>query len=438
MKKIVYLAPALLLGLVGKGAMADQNTHISRLDAGFMTSLNESQPDRAANANKPEQEQVAQSKDAKVNETKKAITHISSLDSNYVIYNTLNVSSKNKSATYMNFAESKQVATNDDSEKYSVVNDTNNHNYSVNNPEQNKIIIHYVDENGKSISGLKDYTIDLTKQSQGTTKGQFNVPDNRYVLPDPNKQYDITNLRKTIHHDAITHVVHHDATGHYEDYSYQDGYTDTDNGTVLYGSGGFYSSSDGHDLLTTGEKYGSSVYRDDSGSVVTGSGNEDVIANPNNGQPAVVYTPHYATGSQWVEDSSAWDETVIDEPAYNETKGSTAFSEDDTLNIKSIVGNTVNVILKHGTKNVDIDNSDMELDSWRKVHVINSDNQNNLTNKSVKFKVGYTLDMVSLAKTANFNSSRALSDPNDFIGENNLTDPVGFSAINTKLLSISL
>ena len=37
MKKIVYLAPALLLGLVGKGAMADQNTHISRLDAGFMT-----------------------------------------------------------------------------------------------------------------------------------------------------------------------------------------------------------------------------------------------------------------------------------------------------------------------------------------------------------------------------------------------------------------
>ena len=94
--------------------------------------------------------------------------------------------------------------------------------------------------------------------------------------------------------------------------------------------------------------------------------------------------------------------------------------------------------MKHGTKNVDIDNSDMELDSWRKVHVINSDNQSNLINKSVKFKVGYTLDLVSLAKIANFNSSKALSDPNDFIGENNLTDPVGFSTINSKLLSISL
>ena len=94
--------------------------------------------------------------------------------------------------------------------------------------------------------------------------------------------------------------------------------------------------------------------------------------------------------------------------------------------------------MKHGTKDVDIDNSDMELDSWRRVHVINSDNQNNLTNKSVKFKVGYTLDLVSLAKTANFNSFRALSDPKNFIGKNNLTDPVGFSTINTKLLSISL
>ena len=170
----------------------------------------------------------------------------------------------------------------------------------------------------------------------------------------------------------------------------------------------------------------------------TGSGNP--------GDTVVSATP--STTYTWVEDSPAWDETVVDRdawdetvtdrPAYNETKGPTVFSEANTLNIKSIVGNTVNVILKHNTKNVDIDNSDMELDSWRKVHVINSDNQNNLTNKSVKFKVGYTLDLVSLVKTANFNSSKALSDPNAFIGENKLTDPVGFSAINTKLLSISL
>lgn len=429
MKKIVYLAPALLLGLVGKGAMADQNTHISRLDAGFMTSLSEPQPDQTANANESKQEQAAQNKDVKANEAKKTtVTHISSLDSNYVIYNTLNVSSGNKSATYTNFAESKQVATNDDSEKYSVVNDTNNHNYSVNNPEQNKVIIHYVDENGKSISGLKDYTIDLTKQSQGTTNGQFNVPDNRYVLPDPNKQYDITNLRKTIHHNAITHVVHHPEETH-----------------VVHHEATGHNEATGTQWIVTGSDGDTDVFDDDMNNHTpgdsmwgTGSGNP--------GDTVVSATP--STTYTWVEDSPAWDETVVDRdawdetvtdrPAYNETKGPTVFSEANTLNIKSIVGNTVNVILKHNTKNVDIDNSDMELDSWRKVHVINSDNQSNLINKSVKFKVGYTLDLVSLAKIANFNSSRALSDPKSFIGENNLTDPVGFSAINTKLLSISL
>ena len=429
MKKIIYLAPALLLGLVGKGVMADQTTHISRLDAGFMTSLSEPQPDQAVNENKPEQEQVAQSKDTKANETKKTtVTHISSLDSNDVIYNTLNVSSGNKSATYTNFAESKQVATNDDSEKYSVVNDTNNHNYSVNNPEQNKVIIHYVDENGKSISGLKDYTIDLTKQSQGTTNGQFNVPDNRYVLPDPNKQYDITNLRKTIHHNAITHVVHHPEETH-----------------VVHHEATGHNEATGTQWLVTGSDGDTYVFDDDMNNHTpgdsmwgTGSGNPgDTVVSAT---PSATYT--------WVEDSPAWDETVVDRdawdetvtdrPAYNETKGPTVFSEANTLNIKSIVGNTVNVILKHNTKNVDANNSDMELDSWRKVHVINSNNQSNLINESVKFKVGYTLDLVSLAKVTDPASYKAVTDPNAFIGENKLTDPVGFSAINTKLLSISL
>ena len=425
MKKIVYLAPALLLGLVGKGAMADQNTHISHLDAGFMTSLSEPQLDQAANANELKQEQVAQSKDVnanETNETKKATTHISSLDSNYVIYNTLNVSSGNKSATYTNFAESKQVATNDDSEKYSVVNDANNHNYSVNNPEQNKVIIHYVDENGKSISGLKDYTIDLTHQPQGTTKGQFNVPDNRYVLPDPNKQYDITNLRKTIHHDAITHVVHHPAITHEEQTGhYEEGYHAIDsNGN----SGTYFGSGDdaiGHNMAG---------WAFDGNSDVNGGGYVTSTT------PTEIWVPD--GGSTTVVDKEAWDETVIDKPAYNETKGSTAFSEDNTLNIKSVIGNTINVILKHRTKNVDAGNSDMVLDSWRKVHVINSDNQSNLINESVKFKVGYTLDLVSLAKVTDPASYKAVTNPDDFIGENKLTDPVGFSAINTKLLSISL
>ena len=430
MKKIIYLAPALLLGLIGKGAMADQTTHISRLDAGFMTSLSESQPDRAANANKTEQEQVAQNKNIKTGEAKKTTSiHISSLDSGIikdnaktnetneirhttatninsldnnivennakaVQYNTFSV--KTNTETASNFVESK-VANNSDQ-------------HTIRNPNRDRITIHYVDEHGKSIAGLKDYTIDINNTPKGNSTGQFKVPDNRYVLPDPTSNYKLQHDKHNVYHAAVTHTVYHEAQGHYENVQVQNGYDwvntsgiNENTGQWEEGIGSGWSATDGEVM---------------------------------NGQ-ATSYTPHYDTESEWVEDSPGYDETIVDKPAYDETVGDNVFS-DNSKNIKSIVGNTVNVILKHNTRQVDLDNSDMELDSWRKVHVINSDNQNNLTNKSVKFKVGYTLDLVSLAKTANFNSSKALTNPNDFIGENKLTDPFGFSAINTKLLSISL
>ena len=443
MKKIIYLAPALLLGLVGKGAMADQNTHISRLDAGFMTSLSEPQQARTANANKPEQEQFVQNKDVKTNKVKKTITtHISSLDGGIIEDNAkANETNETKyvGGTNTNSLDNNSVENNTKAVQYntfsvktniktvtnfteSKVTDGNSDQHTIEDPSNDQITIHYVDENGKSISGLKDYTIDLTHQPQGTTKGQFNVPDNRYVLPDPNKQYDITNLRKTIHHDAITHVVHHPAITHEEQTGhYEEGYHAIDsNGN----SGTYFGSGDdaiGHNMAG---------WAFDGNSDVNGGGYVTSTT------PTEIWVPD--GGSTTVVDKEAWDETVIDKPAYNETKGSTAFSEDNTLNIKSVIGNTINVILKHRTKNVDAGNSDMVLDSWRKVHVINSDNQSNLINESVKFKVGYTLDLVSLAKVTDPASYKAVTNPDDFIGENKLTDPVGFSAINTKLLSISL
>ena len=435
MKKIVYLAPALLLGLVGKGVMADQITHISHLDTGFMTSLNEPQLDQAVNANEPKQEQVAQNKDAKANEAKKTTSiHISSLDSGImednaktnetneirhtaatnvnsldnntvenntkaVQYNTFSVKANTKTAS--NFVESK-VAN----------GDSNQH--TINNPNNDQIIIHYVDEHGATIAVLKDYTIDINNAPKGNSTGQFKVPDNRYVLPDPTSDYQLQHDKHNVYHAAVTHTVHHEEQGYYTTEEVPDG---TYNTYTLTTSGGqaYIDRIDGKWIPSEATPDGSGRYTDGS----------------------LTYTPNYTEQQEWVQTSPAYDETVVDKPAYDETVGNNVFS-DNSNNIKSVIGNTVNVILKHGTKNVDIDNSDMELDSWRKVHVINSDNQNNLTNKSVKFKVGYTLDLVSLVKTANFNSSRALSDPKNFIGKNNLTDPVGFSTISNKLLSISL
>ena len=199
MKKIVYLAPALLLGLVGKGTMADQNTHVSRLDAGFMTSLNESQPDRAANANEPKQEQVAQNKNTKTSEAKKTTSiYISSLDSgivednaktnetNEIMHTTAtNVNSLNnntvennaKAVQYNTFSVKANTETASNFAESKVANsDSNQH--TINNPNNNQIIIHYVDENGKTIAGLKDYTIDINNTPNGNSTGQFKVPDN--------------------------------------------------------------------------------------------------------------------------------------------------------------------------------------------------------------------------------------------------------------------
>ena len=421
MKKIIYLAPALLLGLVGKGAMADQTTHISRLDAGFMTSLSEPQQDQAANANKPEQEQFVQNKDVKTNKVKKTTSiRISSLDSG-IIEGNAKINETNEirhtAATNVNSLDNNTVENNAKAVQYSTfsvkantktaadfaeskVTNGDSNQHTIRNPNNNRIIIHYVDENGKTIAGLKDYTIDIDNAPNGNSTGKFKVPDNRYVLPDPTSDYQLQHDKHTIYHAAITYDVHHDAEGHYEETREVD-----------------------HDH---NEWYDS-------------NGNTGVSDTTNFDQHGkwTVYQPHYITVTHWIETSPAYDETVVDTPAYYETVGDNVFS-DNSKNIKSVIGNTVNVILKHGTRNVDVNNSDMELDSWRKVHVINSDNRSNLTNKSVKFKVGYALDLISLAKTANFNSSQALSDPNDFIGENNLTDPVGFSTINTKLLSISL
>ena len=430
MKKIIYLAPALLLGLVGRGAMADQTTHISRLDAGFMTSSSESQKDQAANANKPEQEQFVQNKNVKTGEAKKTTSiRISSLDSGIIEGNAKtnetneirhtaatnvnsldnnNTENNAKAVRYNNFSVRTNTETAANFTESKVTNgDSNQH--TIRNPNNNQIIIHYVDETGATIAGLKDYTIDIDNAPNGNSTGQFKVPDNRYVLPDPTSNYQLQHDEHIIHHDAITHDVDHDIPGHYETIRVQNGY-------------------DWVNTAGVDENTGEWVPEGASGWSAT---NDEAL----NGR-ATSYSPHYDEEQEWIPDSVTT-ETVVDKPAYDETVKNCVFS-DNSKNIKSVIGNTVNVILKHNTKNVDLNNSDMELNSWRKVHVINSDNQSNLTDKSVKFKVGYTLDLVSLAKIANFNSSKALSDPKSFISENNLTDPVGFSAINNKLLSISL
>lgn len=435
-KKIVYLAPLALLGISVKASANQVPTHISNALMVYEQESNQtqtaSQPIEKTETEQPEQNVPASAngQNQPVEKTKKT-THISRLDSG-LINKDSSVGNEQASQVMKIVNGADAIPIEQESSEASVAGMTNSNSdqHTIKNPNNGQVIVHYVDENGKAIAGLNDYTIDINSAPEGNSTGQFKVPDTRYSLPDPTSNYQLQRDKHTIHHDAVTHTVHHDAITH----------------TVHHDAEGHNEVTKKLDGFDWYNNPGTNLYDQHVGEA---NGWVPSIVNSQS-QPnhiTTYYTPHYDTITNWVEDNSAYDENVVDtpaydenvvdKPAYDETVGDNVFS-DNSKNIKSIIGNTVNVILDHGTTNVDAGNSDVEVVSWRKVHVINSNNQSNLINESVNFKVGYTLDLVSLAKVTNPASYEAASDPNSFIGENHLTDPVGFSTINNKLLSISL
>ena len=161
MKKVVYLAPIFLLSflgkgvaasqvehvssldgaveqmneapantqqnMLGKGVVADQTTHISRLDEGLMTSVNESQPDQAA-----QNKNTVASEADEVN--KAAATHISSLDGN-------NVENNTKVAQYNTFSVKANVRTATNFTESKVANDNSNQ-HAIENPNEDQIILY--------------------------------------------------------------------------------------------------------------------------------------------------------------------------------------------------------------------------------------------------------------------------------------------------------
>lgn len=99
-------------------------------------------------------------------------------------------------------------------------------------------------------------------------------------------------VTKVVHHDEVTQIVHHDATGHYETVVLQEAWTEP--GYQMCNHCGFKSTSD--------EEMGEHCA--DEGSTYT----------------YVYGTYHPAiTEQQWVEETPAWDETVVVSPAWDET-----------------------------------------------------------------------------------------------------------------------
>lgn len=105
-----------------------------------------------------------------------------------------------------------------------------------------------------------------------------------------------TQTCKTVHHDAITHVVHHDATGHNEQYIVKEASTE--------------QKWNGIQCVTCGAIF----YNDDDW--------VNHALESNHGNCRELYaTVHYDAeyGTRWVQDTQAYDETVVDQKAYDET-----------------------------------------------------------------------------------------------------------------------
>ena len=104
---------------------------------------------------------------------------------------------------------------------------------------------------------------------------------------------------KTVHHDAITHVVHHDATGHNETYVTKEAWDDKATYVVC----------------RCGQQFGS--YNDWCNHMST---EPDLDAHGAYHTETVVTAHHDAEyGTRWVQDTQAYDETVVDQKAYDET-----------------------------------------------------------------------------------------------------------------------
>ena len=420
MKKIIYLAPALLLGLIGKGAMADQTMHVSHLDTGFMTSLSKPQQDQAANAHKLEQEQAVQNKNVKTGEAKKTTSiRISSLDSGIIkdnvktnetnenkntttnnntnLLDNNNVENNAKAVQYVTFSVKTNTKTASNFVESKVANgDSNQH--TINNPNNDQIIIHYVDEHGATIAGLKDYTIDINNAPKGNSTGQFKVPDNRYVLPDPTSNYQLQHDKHTIHHDDVWGT----RTGTYWDGSY-----------TVYN-------------MSTNEEIEQFTPNPHSSGWVTDIVVPDQYDNLN-GIP-VREEPN-------LEQSDG--EPYIVKQAYTETVGDNVFS-DNSKNIKSIVGNTVNVILKHGTRHiVDPSQTGLSNDATNNVFVINNGAKRQINSQSRHFGASGVLDLVT--KKITKQGDWQLSGKSTFDQTNINNDLVGYgNAIHSNLTFLTL
>ena len=276
-----------------------------------------------------------------VGQTKQA-AHISRLDMGIVS----NAKADSFTANTQTISINKLFTISTNQLQNSKISSTETHR--INDPAGNIVHVHYVDEYGHTISGLSDSSIKLSDFSVGQSQGKFDVPDNRYSLADPNAQYTVDHTQKIIKHPAITHTEYHDGYDLWNCYINEDNY-----------------------------KNGIGVSR----KVPIGTPAGDVL----DGFEHIEY----------VTTQQPYDVTIVDKEAYTTKEDRYSFL-DNSRNIFSVVGgNTINVILQHNTKPIDLSHSGLSNDATNNAFVINDGAKRQINSQSRHFGASGILDLVT-------------------------------------------
>ena len=405
MKKVVYLAPIFLLSLLGKGVMADQVEHVSRLDGAF--SQIEQDAKLAPNAsNMPQEASNKQVANFAVNDIK-----ATNLTTSFA-------TEKTESNALAQIIVSSQNAT---------------------------VHVNYVDaDNGDEIID-SGYDIDLTEGS-----GQYdNIPEGYELV---NNGYNVKTNRHTQPVRAKTHQE-----------TYQSGTRTSYSFSGLTGPGLDDIANQGVDKIeamggaetgqgASGTLGGVSDWWFYNGDELVGEyslwESDDNVHNDwadSSVVPSLECLKELQAGTEanYVYTRTGTSEpvystrTVVDSPAHVENVIDNYVFSDQSGQAKVVNSNTINVTLRHQIKTIDANSSSFNTNASNNLFVINgsSDAKMLLKSQTRNFKAAGLLDLVTNTAQMQGNWQPTTNPQFDTI-ETGI--PIGYDQLNSNLLTLSL
>ena len=400
MKKVVYLAPIFLLSFLGKGALANQVEHVSKLDEAL------------------KEETIAKPNIAAQNAAIKQTPANQKIGTNL-----LNTQPNNNSMATINaYTASKIDAADQTQTKNEIVN-----------PAGNKVHVNWVDTNGKNISNTNNgYDIDLTKVK---AQDSYRWVPKGYSLQDPDSTYSVKPNMERV--DRVGSLEINSGGAVDDHYSITDNLPITGIDSAQMGLSTDNIEIDG-DMDIEGT-HGHKTVRIDSVNVkdlpmeVAAKIDKSAVASYVK-QAIEKYLSDDPERADFIDSGFSFHLKTRHADSDQQIQDGYIFS-DPSSNVYSINSNTVNVILQHQTQTIDVNSTQLGNNATNNVFEINGDNKKQVSAQVRNFKSTGLLDLLTNAIQIPSNW-QAATNPN--FDKVTLTNPVGYDALNSKLLVLNL